>query len=94
MRLPAGSALEVTHSQMRLQRARMPEGAAPAGVLLMEIASPYYIREEEIPKAGTTVVRRWQRARWVNGAVAQWIGREKQTGKGEGATRLGFDVLR
>jgi len=92
--VPVEVSFDTTHSQIRLQRARMPEGAAPAGVVLTEVASPYYIREEEVPKAGTTVVRRWQRARWINGAVAQWIGREKQTGKGEGATRLGFDVLR
>jgi hypothetical protein len=91
--IPVGIPFDTTHSQMRLQRARMPEGPAPRGVLLTEIPSPYYIREENISKAGTTVLRRWQRARWINGTVGQWIGREKQAGKSEGATTLSFDVL-
>ncbi len=82
-----------THSQVRLQRAKMPQGSDPKGVLLTEIPSPYYIREENISSAGTAVIRRWQRTRWINGTVAQWVGREKQAAKGEGSTSLKFDLL-
>jgi len=91
--IPVEIPFDATHAQIRLQRARMPQGAGPRGVLLTEIPSPFYVREEEIPKAGTTVLRRLQRARWINGATAQWAGREKQTGKGEGVASLSFDVL-
>ena len=77
--------VEMGSSQFRLQRAKMPQGSNPRGVLLTEVPSPYYISEENIIRAGTTIIRRWQRTRWINGSVAQWIGREKQAGKSEGA---------
>ncbi len=84
---------DATHSQIRLQRATMPQGTNPRGVLLTEVASPYYINEENISRAGTSVIRHWQRTRWINGTVAQWLGREKQAGKGEGGSNLTFDLL-
>ena len=91
--IPVEIPYDLTHSQIRMQRARMPQGSDPRGVFLTEIPSPYYIREENISRAGTTVIRRWQRTRWINGIVAQWIGREKQAGKSEGGTSLKFDLL-
>ena len=91
--IPVEIPYDLTHSQIRMQRARMPQGSDPRGVFLTEIPSPYYIREENISRAGTTVIRRWQRTRWINGIVAQWIGREKQAGKSEGGTSLQFDLL-
>ena len=91
--IPVEIQLDATHSKMRLQRAKMPKGPEPRGVFLTEIPSPYYIREENISRAGTTVIRRWQRTRWINGTVAQWIGREKQAGKSEGSSSLLFDIL-
>jgi len=91
--IPVDIPSDPTHSQIRLQRAAMPGGSSPRGVLLSEIPSPFYIREEEISGAGTSVNRHWQRSRWVNGVVAQWIGREKQFGKTEGNSSLEFDLL-
>lgn len=91
--IPVEIPFDFTHAQIRLQRAKMPQGSDPRGVFLTEIPSPYYIREENISRAGTTVIRRWQRARWINGIVAQWTGREKRAGKSEGSTSLQFDLL-
>jgi hypothetical protein len=39
------------------------------------------------------VTRKFQRARGPNGEVFTWIGRQKQTGRGEGASGLGFDQI-
>ncbi|MCE8428175.1 MAG: hypothetical protein J5U19_07310 [Candidatus Methanoperedens sp.] len=91
--IPVEIPFDSEHSKMHLQRARMPTGPEPRGVFLTEIPSPYYIHEENISRAGTTLIRRWQRTRWINGTVAQWIGREKQAGKSEGSSTLLFDLL-
>lgn len=82
-----------TYKQMRFQRGKMPQGSPPRGLILNEVATPFYIREEEIPRSGVKITRKWQRTRWVNGAIFQWVGREKETGKGEGNSGLQFDLL-
>jgi hypothetical protein len=51
-------------SEIRLQRARMAGGVPPLGRVLREPKSPYFVNEEEIPRTGVQVTRRWQRARW------------------------------
>lgn len=91
--IPVEIPFDATHSQMRLQRAALPQGDTPRGDLLTEVPSPYYINEENISRAGTTVIRHWQRTRWINGQIAQWLGREKQAGKSEGGSSLTFDLL-
>ena len=35
----------------------------------------------------------FQRARWFDGRVFTWLGRRKQTGKGEGGSGLQFDQI-
>ena len=82
------------------QRAAMPELGSPPvnvvkpkGVLLNEAPTPYYINEEEIPFAGTIVSRSYQRARWYNGQTFLWVGRHRQTGRGQGASNLSFDQI-
>lgn len=54
---------------------------------------PYYVHEEEIPRAGIRVMQCFQRTRWLNGEVVVWLGMKKKTGKGEGSSNLQFDVL-
>lgn len=51
------------------------------------------IFEEEIPREGVRVSRATQYARWLDGAPLAWIGRRKQTGRGEGSSGLEFDRL-
>lgn len=94
--------------QIQLQRAAMPriyEGdpnppkkIEARTALLREgldsnPAQPYFLHEEEVPRAGTRVRKSFQRTRWYNGRVYNWIGIRKQTGRGEGASGLAFDQI-
>ncbi len=80
-------------AEVRLQRARMAGGEPPRGRLLREVRSPYFVEEEEIPRAGSYVERSWQRTRWTHGRTLIWIGRRKTAGRGEGASHLAFDQV-
>ena len=53
--------------------------------------APYFINEEEVPKAGTRVSASFQRTRWYDGKVVHWFGYKKTPGKGEGNSGLKFD---
>ncbi len=95
--------------EVQLQRASMPRilkddapGNAkkikPRTQLLREgldvlPVAPYFVHEEEIPRAGVRVYNSYQRARWYNGKVVTWYGSRKQTGRGEGHSGLAFDQL-
>ena len=54
---------------------------------------PYFVHEEEVPRAGAEVTARFRRARWRNGVVVVWRATEKSTGRGESSSGLAFDVL-
>jgi hypothetical protein len=81
-------------SEIRLQRARMAGGTLPRGRLLREAKSPYFVEEEEVPRAGAYVERSWQRTRWLRGRTLLWVGRSKTAGRGEGSGNLVFDRIR
>lgn len=55
--------------------------------------SSYFIKEEEVPRAGRIVVRSFERTRWLDGRVVLWLGRRTMTGRGEGSSGLAFDTL-
>ena len=65
---------------------------APLGRLL-EPGRPLALFEEEVPRAGARVVRRYEYARWADGSGHLWIARRKSAGRGEGASGLRFDIL-
>jgi hypothetical protein len=68
----------------------------PRGQILrvgLDQKQPYFVHEEEVPRAGVIVTRKYQRARGPNGEVFTWIGRRKETGRGEGASGLVFDQV-
>ncbi len=84
-----------SNQAIEFRRAAMPRLGIPPtdvikakGVLLTEVSSKYYINEEEIPGAGTLVRRSYQRARWYGGRTHVWIGRYRETGRGEGSSEL------
>lgn len=88
--------------QIMLRRGAMPDlqGAAdgavpqrirPRGVLLRPDMRPFLLHEEEIPRVGVHVVRTAQYTRWLNGTSHFWIGRSKESGRGEGWSGLRFD---
>lgn len=53
----------------------------------------YFVHEEEVPRAGTNVVVRFQRTRWRDGRVVVWLGAERRTGRGEATSGLAFDQV-
>ena len=57
-------------------------------------AQPYFIFEEEVPRAGTRLMQTFARTRWTDGQVWTWLRVQRQTGRGEAASGLGFDTLK
>lgn len=96
-----------SNREIQLQRSKMYrkiEGlgdnygdVTPRGIILTaqpgEFDEPFLIYEEEIPRAGAKITRTFQRTRWHNGQTYLWIGRRKQTGRGEGSSGLKFDQI-
>ncbi len=82
-----------SNRQIRLQRSKMPGPQRFLGQVL-EHPAPFFIHEEEVPRSGALVTRSYQRTRWYNGRTYVWIGKRKQTGRGEGASGLEFDQVR
>lgn len=78
--------------KVQLQRARMPHQREILGRVL-RVPAPYYLNEEEVPRTGKVVSRRYERARWVDGRTFVWIGRKVTTGRGEGSSGLAFDQI-
>jgi hypothetical protein len=94
--------------QIQLQRAAMPrllvgtppppEKVEPLTSLLREgldLDTPqtYFIHEEEVPRAGVRATQYYSRTRWNSGEVFVWFRAQKQTGRGEASSGLGFDRL-
>lgn len=82
-------------NQTRLQRARMPGSPPPKGAVLQDkpVGTPYFIREEEVSRAGVIIERNWQRARWLNGKTFCWIGRKKTSGRLDTGQGLRWDYV-
>jgi hypothetical protein len=100
--------MPASNREIQLQRAALPrliEGdpAPPVKVqprtgLLREgldrtPAQPYFVHEEEVPRAGARVFQAVQRTRWTDGRVYVWLGARRETGRGEGSSGLRFDYL-
>ena len=70
----------------------------PHGVLLRQdpAADPdtdfLRVAEEEVPRDGLLLTRRFQLARTVGGGSVLWVGRDKRPGQGEGSSGLRFDT--
>ncbi len=62
------------------------------GLDVTPVAS-YHINEEEILRQGATIKTNYQRARWYDGRIYTWMGRERSIGKGEGNSGLQFDMI-
>ena len=71
----------------------MPGQTHPSRGAILDVPAPYFIAEEEIPRAGRKVTRSFQRARWVDGTTWLWIGRAAPLGRGEGSSGLAFDTI-
>jgi hypothetical protein len=94
---------EGSAAHVRFQQAAMPWSATPTpeakilpqGNILARNAGemPFFIFEEEVPRAGAIVERAFARTRWTNGRTAVWLGREKRNGRGQGSSGLAFDGI-
>jgi hypothetical protein len=100
--------LDGNNRKIQLQRAAMPRILAgapsnlkprkvrPRTVLMqpgLDMKKPYFIHEEEVPRAGVRVTQSFQRTRWHNGETFVWLGVRKQTGRGQGSSGLAFDKI-
>jgi hypothetical protein len=100
--------IEGQSREIQLQRAAMlrilegdpnpPERVRPRTTLLrvgldLTPPEPFYVFEEEVPRAGVRVGQAFQRTRWLDGRVIVWLAAHKSTGRGEGSSGLAFDRL-
>jgi hypothetical protein len=94
--------------EIQLQRSRMlriiqgdpnpPVKVPPRTTLVRQgldstTPQPYYIHEEEVPRAGATLSESFRRTRWTKGEAYVWLGVQKQTGRGERSSGLAFDTI-
>ncbi len=86
--------------QVNLRRGKMQQwedfppavGAGPLSDVLQP-GKVLRVCEEEVPREGIQVLRRWQLARDSEGRVHLWLGRRKRVGRGERASGLRFDII-
>ena len=74
-----------------LQRARI--GGQGARGRVLEPQTRLLVDEEEVPREGARVVRRFQSARGPDGRLHVRVGRRKGPGRGEGSSRLELDAV-
>lgn len=94
--------------EVQLQRSRMPrviEGRPDLTVKIPPRTSlvregldeqkpmPYFLHEDEVPRAGIRVTQTFQRARWTDGKAHVWLGISKRVGYGEATSGLAFDTI-
>jgi hypothetical protein len=64
----------------------------PQGVFL-DPRRPRWIYEEEVPRSGVRLERRWQFGRWHDGSFHVWLQRRKRAGRGERSSGVRWDLL-
>lgn len=72
----------------------LPRGTIISEGLDKEPRQGYFIHKEEVSRAGIQVTRSFQRARWFDGKTYVWLGKRKQTGRGQGSSGVEFDFIR
>jgi hypothetical protein len=72
-----------------LRKGTLHETDSTLGVLLR--ATPYNLRDEEVPRAGVRVRRVPALARAADGHYLRWVGRRTSIGRGEGSSGLAYD---
>jgi hypothetical protein len=85
----------------RIINGRTPERIRPRSALLQtgydedtDTWGPYFLHEEEVPRSGAIVDRKWQRSRWMDGKTFTWLGRRVKNGRGEANSGLEFDQIK
>lgn len=92
---------------IRLQRSAIARTVPPVGSLIRPAtsilrpgiaadesgAAPFFLNEEEVPRAGVVVTARLRRARRFDGTPVVWHGLSVSTGRGGGRSGLAFDRI-
>jgi hypothetical protein len=91
--LQRASMLRVIDGDPNPPRRVLPQSVTLREGLDRDPRQSYFIEEEEVPRSGVRVARAFQRTRWHFGKTCTWVGMRKQTGRGEGASGLAFDML-
>jgi hypothetical protein len=89
--------------EIQLQRAALPrvldgglERVRPRTTLLREglgAGEPYFVHEEQVPRAGARLTLSYNRSRWHDGRVVVWLSAQRTTGRGEASSGFAFDRL-
>ena len=58
-----------------------------------DLATPMFVDDREVPRAGAQVSLRDQRARFRGGRTVVWLGYDRRVGRGEGTAAVRFDQL-
>lgn len=97
-----------SNREIQLQRSRMlriiegdplpPDKVPPRTTLIRQgldetPRQPYFLHEEEVPRAGVVVSESFRRTRWTKGEAYVWLGVQKQVGRGERLSGLAFDSI-
>ncbi|MEM7322221.1 MAG: hypothetical protein AAF531_03970 [Actinomycetota bacterium] len=91
--------IRANSAQVRLRRNRMDNWADLSGPgigphsQVLDPHRPLWIREEEVPKSGVRLERRWQLTRWHDGSVHLWLQRRKRPGRGDASSGVRWDLL-
>ncbi|MFN0248731.1 MAG: hypothetical protein ACKV2T_17715 [Kofleriaceae bacterium] len=94
VRLVGGSNIALEMSAL-LSLDGPPIVPSPRGRILAPSAldnGPYRVRDTQIPREGTRVLRRVRRARDAAGGTHIWLSRARSVGTGEGSSGLRWDV--
>ena len=78
------------------RRSLGPQKVRPRTSLLregIELGQPYFLFEEEVPRAGARVTQAFRRTRARDGRVITWLAAQKRTGRGESSSGLAFDRI-
>ena len=85
---------------IRLQRAKAlidedgaPGFSRPLGRILELERRDLSLFEEEVPRSGLRLTRRFEYTGWVDGSTFLWLARRKGVGAGEGSSGLRFDRI-
>jgi hypothetical protein len=81
-RLVAGRVLPSTPSDATLALGRVLTERAPLSLY-----------DEEVPREGVRITRRYRLARWIDGSTHLWLARAREAGIGPGASHLEYDRL-
>ncbi len=89
---PGGSAAVMLQRGALLTQDGSANPVPPQGILLQPEVSPWYLHQEEVPRAGRRIQRVPSVARWTDGTAYAWVSRRVSSGAGEGSSGLRFDV--